>query len=229
MREIIESNQNIPYQLLKKPNRIFSSGDKKEAGRNIVSFAEAEEILGPYFINPHKIGDNFSYPRNQLGRFHQEMPSRKMIQSLQKSDSILVPGPPAGLTTHGVISLFKNIFDGMSHYHLSSSEFKNLSHIHTGWLILNKNPLRNSQNKTWRQQSSIVNSDKYIPELGKLIWSLNLYWLINGYKLFNNKSLRTSTVNKYGERVIISGQVPKVKFTDNSVDNDLIVVVGTRY
>ncbi|MFA6284953.1 MAG: hypothetical protein WC643_00265 [Parcubacteria group bacterium] len=165
----------------------------------------ARTILGKDFITPEEIAAarGLTYSEEQLRHFADTLPSEEVLQWLRDNGCMLVAGPPSPMSLLEVRSLKKKLFysETGGWYADESQKFSREDKVGSEWLMLRKTPVANSTSKMWSEQQELISEVEYVPNVAEATWGLTTYKEVRGEYLLPSIYVRTSSVDRGGDRV----------------------------
>ncbi len=164
----------------------------------------AKAALGDDFISPDEVSRicGWNYSRSKLTQFCGTFPQESMLQKLKKNGFILVARPESD---QSLVSLVKG---NLSHskkdewYTNKPHKFPQSDLITAGgWLMIRKGSVPNALGRGWKEQSGLIQSPEYVPNLAELYYAISLYRKARGVYLLPNILTRTSSVDASGHNV----------------------------
>ena len=71
------------------------------------------------------------------------------------------------------------------------------------WVMLRKEPVKNSTNKTWGEQQGLLSNVERVPNASEVMWGITTYKEVRDILLFPNIYVRTSSVDAGGYHVYV--------------------------
>ncbi|WP_293004957.1 hypothetical protein [Nitrosomonas sp.] len=172
----------------------------------------ARRILGDDFIDITEVSSayNFSYSDEQLVNFSNTLPDFDTLIWLRTNGYMLVAGPNVDINMVDIYkinpSLYYSKFPTFDYGEVwqenDKEKFPRLDMVKAGkWLMLRKGDVPNSRASPWSNQSKLVTSPEYIPNIAKVIYGVTVYHKIRSHYLLSNFYVRTSSSNMYGNSV----------------------------
>lgn len=198
-------------------------------------YSLAVRILGDDFIPPELIAETrgFSYDESLLGKFRENVPSEATLNWCHRCGFILVAGPPTPMSILEVrrINPLKFHCGTGGWYDKKVQNFSTTDRVGTTWLALRKEPVLDSEDKTWSDQVKIVRTPIFIPNIAETMWGLLLYDVIRSIRL--DMFTRTSSIDNNSNHVIAdvpkSGGLHLAQMPDGQRSEALGVIAARRF
>ena len=159
----------------------------------------AKNILGKDFISPEDIAKarGITYTDEQLAIFGDTLPAQEVLEWCRDNGMMLVAGPPEPMSTLDIRALKKDYFYSKEGgwYSNKSEKFARDDKVEPVWIALRKEPVADSFNKNWSEQSNLVVEPMIVPNAAKLLWGITTCRAVRDVCLFPNLYVRTSSVD----------------------------------
>jgi hypothetical protein len=194
-------------------------------------YTAAREILGNDFVTPEEIGaarPGVVYNPKQLLGLGNTMPSREVLEWCRDNGFMVVAGPARPTSLLDIRKLERGHFytkEG-GWYTADSEIFAKNDKATCRWLILRKEPVPGSTNKTWTEQEQVLSSFEVVPNAAEQVWGMTTYKAVRGVYLLPSVYVRTSSVDSYGDRVHVGRFGESGLIVHRWRDHDRLVFVG---
>lgn len=163
-------------------------------------YARAREILGDDFISPEDV--RAVYPL-QVSDNMEELPSEDDLRWLKANGYMLLPQPHEHLSVLDVRNLDNQLFYSKTGGWYENHAFSRDDKTGSGWLAIRKTPVNGSLNKSWKEQSTLLQAEEYVPNAAELCWALTIYFKVHSVYLFGGVYARTSSLDSGSYRVFV--------------------------
>jgi hypothetical protein len=168
----------------------------------------ARLILGDDYITAEEVAKvyNFSYSDEQLQHLEETLPDMKTILWLRANEYILIAGPPTELNLLQVRELDNKLFYSKTEgwYSNDKEKFARNDTTKAGeWLAIRKEAVPNSFSKTWKEQQELITDVEHVPNSSEVSYIITTYFKVREVRLFENKYVRTSSVDVDGDHVYV--------------------------
>lgn len=163
----------------------------------------AREVLGDDIIFPDEIAESrgLSYTKEQLQHFADTMPSEEVLR-WKGPDYAIVAGSPKPMGLLKVRELEPELFSPQVNAWYDNQDFAKYDRVMPGWLVFKKEPVRDSQGRSWDEQLKLVPDHLRVPNAAEFAWIITSYYEVRGKDLFKGLYMRTSSVDSAGHHVI---------------------------
>ena len=190
-------------------------GDEFKAGlRGLIArlstkapdYSVAREILGNDFVSPEEIATarrGVVYNPKQLLELGNTVPSKDVLEWCRDNGFMVVAGPSRPTSLLDIRELERSHFytkEG-GWYANDSETFARNDKATCRWLILRKEPVPGSTNKTWNEQEKLLSEVEVVPNAAEMVWGMTAYKAVRGVYLLSSVYVRTSSVGSFGDRV----------------------------
>ncbi len=173
----------------------------------------AKIILGKDFISPEEIATarSFAYTDEQLARFGDTLPAQEMLEWCRGNGMMLVAGPPRAMSLLDIRAIKTDYFYAKEGgwYAESKQKFACTDKAETVWIAFRKEPVADSFNKNWSEQSDLILKPGVVPNAAETVWCLTTYKAVRGVYLLPNLYVRTSSIDSVGNHVYVGGFVAR--------------------
>ncbi len=180
----------------------------------------AKTILGKDFISPEEIATarGLTYPDEQLAKFDDTLPAQEALEWCRDNGMMLVAGPPKSMSFLDVRSVKADYFYSKEGgwYSEKAQKFAKNDKAETVWIAFRKEPVADSLNKNWTEQSDLVSEPMLVPNAAEAVWCLTTYKAVRGVYLLPNLYVRTSSRDSDGHHVVVGS------FDDRGLNVDYI-------
>jgi len=171
------------------------------------AYLAAAKILGQDFIPPEELAQarGVSYTDEQLKTFADTLPTQEVLEWCQKNGFMVVAGPPQPLSLLQIREMKPEYFytkEG-GWYAEECEKFSREQKVTTQWLMLRKEPVPNSLNKTWDAQKKLLSEVEYVPNDAEVEWGITTYKVVRNIYLLRGGYVRTSSVGSLRHRVLV--------------------------
>lgn len=184
----------------------------------------AKIILGKDFIPPEEIAvaRGLTYTYEQLVKFGDTLPAKDILEWCRDNGMMLVAGPPIAMSLLYIRSIGPAYFysKGGGWYAESKQKFARTDKAETVWIALRKEPVADSLEKNWSEQSDLVTLPMVVPNAAEVVWGLTVYKAVRGEFLLSNFYVRTSSFDLDGFRVSVGDFVNGGLTVDDDWDSD---------
>ena len=165
----------------------------------------AKTILGKGFISPEEIATarGLTYTDEQLAKFGDTLPAQDVLEWCRDNGMMLVAGPPKPMSTLDIRSIKIDYFDSREGgwYSNKSEKFARNDKAEPVWIALRKEPVAESLNRNWSEQSDLVAEPMVVPNAAEALWGFTTYKAVRSIYLLPNLCVRTSSVDSVGDHV----------------------------
>ncbi|MFZ2682165.1 MAG: hypothetical protein WAZ14_03675 [Patescibacteria group bacterium] len=170
------------------------------------AYTVAREILGNDFISPGEIEANrpgLVYSLSQWQELSNSVPSKEVLEWCRDNCFMLLPGPPRPMSLLDVRELDRGHFYSKENgwYAAESEAFARNDKATCRWLMLRKEHVPDSIEKTWDEQQQLLSSLEVTPNVAEQVWGMTTYKAVCGVYLLAAVYVRTSSVDLSGYRV----------------------------
>ncbi len=174
--------------------------------QRMVNYDIARKILGKDLILPEEIISSCggeAYTEDQIFSFGQNIPSPERLEWIRNKGFVLMAGPSLemGLLDFKIPNTY-SYSTGCGRYNFSD-QFVEKEKVGPRWYVMSKKIIPETISKTWEQQKLIVPKEERISSLVESVWLIKIMRSVRGVSLFENKFIRTSSLNDMGHRIII--------------------------
>jgi hypothetical protein len=168
----------------------------------------ARLILGDDYITAEEVAKvyNLSYSDEQLQHLEESLPDMETILWLRANGYLLIAGLPTDLNILQVRDLDNKLFyskDG-GWYSNDKEKFAKDDKVKAGeWLAIRKEAVPNSFSKTWKEQQKLITDVEHVPSASEMSYVITTYYKVREVRLFENKYVRTSSVDVDGSHVYV--------------------------
>jgi len=167
----------------------------------------AKTILGKGFISPEEIATarGLTYTDEQLAKFGDTLPAQDVLEWCRDNGMMLVAGPPKPMSTLDIRSIKIDYFDSREGgwYSNKSEKFARNDKAEPVWIALRKEPVAESLNRNWSEQSDLVAEPMVVPNAAEALWGFTTYKAVRSIYLLPNLCVRTSSVVSDGNHVSV--------------------------
>lgn len=164
-------------------------------------------ILGKDFVSPEEIAKSrgVTYTDDQLSCFGEMLPAQDVLEWCRDNGYVLVAGPPKNMTLLGVRDLKSEYFYSKTGgwYAEDRQLFSRTDNVSTRWIMLRKESVPESINKTWDEQQALLSGAEIVPNAAEFVWCVTTYKAVRGKYLFSGIYVRTSSLDSVGNRVYV--------------------------
>lgn len=196
-------------QLLNERDHEFTAGLSELIARcstRAPYYSAARQILGDDFIVPGEImavRPGVVYNPKQLLELGNTVPSREVLKWCRDNGFMVVAGPARPTSLLDIRELKR------SHFYIQeggwladdTETFARNDKATCRWLVLSKEPVPGSTNKTWNEQRKLLSNLEVTPNVAEQVWGLTTYKVVRDVYLLTSLYVRTSTVDSHGCRV----------------------------
>ena len=165
----------------------------------------AKTILGKGFISPEEIATarGLTYTDEQLAKFGDTLPAQDVLEWCRDNGMMLVAGPPKPMSTLDIRSIKIDYFDSREGgwYSNKSEKFARNDKAEPVWIALRKEPVAESLNRNWSEQSDLVAEPMVVPNAAEALWGFTTYKAVRSIYLLPNLCVRTSSLVSDGHHV----------------------------
>jgi hypothetical protein len=186
----------------------------------------ARLILGDDFISPEEVYSAYGwqYTDEHSAHLAETIPDFGTLVWLRTNGFILVAGPYTDLNLFGVrdfdATLFYRKDDDDVWFEKEKYAFARIDRVRGGeWLALRKNAVPNSMALRLWDQTSLVQSPERIPNVAEVVYGGTVYFKVRGDYLLPNISVRTSSVDADGDRVLVGYAGKERGYVENFFNN----------
>jgi len=190
-------------------------GDELKAGmRDLIArlstkapdYGVAREILGNDFVSPEEIAAarrGIVYNPKQVMELGNTVPSKEVLEWCRDNGFMVVAGPSRPTSLLDIRQLERNHFYSKEGgwYANDGETFAKSDKATCRWLMLRKEPVPDSTNKSWSEQKRLLSSLEAVPNAAEQVWGMTTYKAVRGVYLFPSMYVRTSSVDSGGARV----------------------------
>ena len=196
----------------------------------------ARLILGDDYITAEEVAKvyNFSYSDEQLQHLEETLPDMETILWLRANEYLLIAGPSTDLNILQVRDLDNKLFSSKDGgwYSNDKEKFAKDDKVKAGeWLAIRKEAVPNSFSKTWEEQQKLITDTKHVPNASEVSYVITTYFKVREVRLFENKYVRTSSVDVDGYHVYVGSFVENglyVNFCRDDYRSGYIGVASSR-
>ncbi|MFZ2682194.1 MAG: hypothetical protein WAZ14_03825 [Patescibacteria group bacterium] len=168
----------------------------------------AREILGNDFISPGEIEASrpgLVYSLLQWQELSNSVPSKEVLEWCRDNGFMLVAGPPRPMSLLEIHELDRgHLHSKEANWYAAESEaFASYDKAACRWLMLRKEPVPDSIEKTWDEQQQLLSSLEVTPNVAEQVWGLAIYKAVRGVGLLRFVYVRTSSTDSDGNRVSV--------------------------
>ncbi len=171
------------------------------------NYETAKTILGKDFISPEEIATarGVTYTDDQLAKFGDTLPDQESLEWCRDNGMMLVAGPPKSMSLLDVRAVKKGYFYSKEGgwYSNKSEKFAKNDKAEPVWIALRKEPVADSLDKNWSEQSELVAEPMVVPNAAEAVWGYTTYKAVRGIYLLPNIYVRTSSLGSDGNRVLV--------------------------
>ena len=169
----------------------------------------AKTILGKDFISPQEIATarGLTYTDEQLAKFGDMLPAQGVLEWCRDNGMMLVAGPPKSMSLLDVRSVKADYFYSKEGgwYADKAQKFAKNDKAEAVWIAFRKEPVADSLDKNWAEQSDLVSEPMSVPNAAEAVWCLTTYKAVRGVYLLPNLYVRTSSLGSDGRCVYVGG------------------------
>lgn len=168
----------------------------------------ARLILGDDYLSPEDVAKTYgwTYSDDQLANFAETLPDMETVLWLRSNGYMLVATPPTDTNLLQVRDLNNQLFYSKSGgwYAESKHTFSREDVVKAGqWLMVRKESYPNSRSKNWEDQRSLLSEVEHVPNAPEVSYAVTAYYKVRGVYLLKGVYVRTSSVDAFGNRVIV--------------------------
>ncbi len=171
------------------------------------NYDTARSILGADFLAPTEIAmaRTVAYESEQLVRLESTVPSQEILKWCRDNGFVLLAAPPQNMSTLAIRSLKADLFFQLigRWYSKTSEKFSRDDSTKGGWLMIKKEPARNSTNKSRIEQNTLLSNEERVPNAAEVVWFITTYFAVRGVRLMADIYVRTSSYDSDNGGVII--------------------------
>ena len=176
------------------------------------NYVLARQILGNSFVSPEEIAksrNKLTYTDRQLAMFHATLPAREVLEWGHENNMMLVAGPPANLSLLDIraLKVSYSYSDGDDWYAADNQTFSRNEKVETGWLMIRKDPVPHSFDKSRDAQWQMVSGVEYVPNAAEVVWALTTFEAVRGISLLRDVYVRTASRRSDNPLCVIVGNV----------------------
>jgi len=164
-------------------------------------------ILGKDFISPEEIvtARGITYTDEQLAKFGDTLPAQDVLEWCRDNGMMLVAGPPKSMSLLDVRSVKADYFYSKEGgwYADKAQKFAKNDKAAAVWIAFHKEPVADSFNRNWAEQSDLVSEPMSVPNIAEAVWCLTTYKAVREVYLLPNLYVRTSSIDSDGIHVIV--------------------------
>jgi len=180
-----------------KMKRLFAKAPDYELART---------ILGKDFISPEKIMNlcrSITYTSKQLAKFRKTIPLQEILEWCRDNSCMLVAGPNRPMSLFDICAIKKNCFySGTGRWYFNQKFFQE-DKVETRWYIICKSSAPESIYKNWEEQEVLISNIETVPNAAEFTWAIIAYKAVRGVYLFSEISVRTLSLDLYGNHISI--------------------------
>src|SRR3989344_4872193 len=132
----------------------------------------------------------------QLAKFGDTLPAQDVLEWCRDNGMMLVAGPPKPMSTLDIRSIKIDYFDSREGgwYSNKSEKFARNDKAEPVWIALRKEPVAESLNRNWSEQSDLVAEPMVVPNAAEALWGFTTYKAVRSIYLLPNLCVRTSSL-----------------------------------
>lgn len=175
-------------------------------GAKAPGYALAQSILGADFITPEEITKahpSIVYTDEQITALAESVPSADVLMWCKDNGYAVMPAPPQAMSLVDVqVIQFDHFYLNTGEWY-SEQKFARKDRTSFGWLSIKKTPVANSTGKSWTGQKKRLSALEKVPNAAEMCWFLTTYLKVRGIRLFEAVNVRTSSLDSFGQRVLV--------------------------
>ncbi len=163
-------------------------------------------ILGEDFISPEDVMHSckeITYSNEQLAHFSKTVPTQEILQWCRDNNFILIAGPNRPISLIEVREINNKYFRRKEKAWYTNQKFSNEENVEPKWYMIRKYAAPYSTFKNWKEQELLISNDKFVPNAPEFVWAITIYRDLRGIYLFNEISIRTSSLDNDKDNVAI--------------------------
>jgi hypothetical protein len=181
----------------------FLADGIRRFSRKTVDYVLARSILGADFITPEEVTSarpRIVYSVEQTKALAESLPSEDVLKWCKENGYAVLPAPPTAMSTRDVREIRRVHFCGGWYVeHKLAREDK----TSFGWLLIKKTRVSNSTRTTWNEQKRLLSALEKVPNVAEMSWFITTYFEVRGTRLFEGVYVRTSTLDSFGQHVLV--------------------------
>ena len=201
------------------------------------NYETAKQILGKDFISPEEIATTrgVTYTDEQLAKFGDTLPDQEALEWCRDNSMMLIAGPPKSMSLLDVHAVKKDYFYSKEGgwYSNKSEKFAKNDKAEPVWIALSKEPVADSLDKNWPEQSDLVAEPMVVPNAAVAVWGYTTYLAVRGTYLLPNIYVRTSSLDSDGYRVSVghfdAGGLNVVSWSDDYRSDGIGVSAARKF
>lgn len=171
-------------------------------------YTVAREILGNDFVSPEETAaarKGVVYNPKQLFELGNTVPPREVLKWCRDNGFMVVAGPACPMSLLDIRELERSHFYSKEggRYANDSEIFARNDKATCRWLVLRKEPVPGSMNKTCSEQGRMLSSREVVPNAAEQVWGMTTYKAVRDVFLLPSIYVRTSSVDSFGVRVSV--------------------------
>ena len=174
-------------------------------------------ILGDDYLPAEKTAEafGFQYSDAQLEQLAETLPTNlEILKVIKAHGCMLAAGPNVDTNCLGVKTLDGTRSDELIKrwYVREKEKFARNDLVKAArWMIIRKDLVENSTNKTWGEQFSLIPDGYGVPNAAEMLYAMEAYLKVRGVRLIKlgigTDHVRTSSVTEDGNHVFVGGEL----------------------
>ncbi len=165
----------------------------------------AQTILGKDFITPEEVAKSrgITYTEDQMAKFGDTLPLQEVLVWCRDNGYMVVAGPNKPMSLLEVREMKSGYFYSKSGGWYADQKFARNDKADTRWIMVRKEPVPGSTNKTWNEQQALLSDVEITPNAAEFVWAVTTYRAVRDVYLFGSIYARTFLVDSGGDRVYV--------------------------
>lgn len=174
----------------------------------ITDYALARLILAGDFLTPEQVSAacrSITYSTEQIETLKRKLPPVAVFEWAKDNGCVVMPPPPFSMCFLEIRQIRPIYFArkreewyvNQRAFHEEETSFK--------WMIMKKEPVRDSEERTWFDQINLLSSVELVPSAVEFSWFITTYFDVFGIRLFKRTYVRTSSGDATIGRIYVGG------------------------